>query len=296
MSLLKLRILELLDRHKQVTAVAKALNMSQPTVSFHMKKMESEWGVTLFEAKTRRIYLTNAGKMLLPFAQQIGALHAEAEAALGELKDSGRALVRIGCTDCALATLLKSDWLAETDKLGGIRVKVIKEDEQSLDRLLEANRLDLVICGQPLPDTEHMQRMKLLSSPLKLLLPTDDPLSLPGADLSMALLRHPLIEHAERSIADLMMPWMTLRQQSASPGATLDSVEWIMHAVRSGRGMAVLPECALPLHREGVASTDLPGHPKDWTLYASWKSNYWNAPLMESLVLSLQASAAASAR
>ena len=45
---------------------AKRLNLTQPTVSYHVKTLEKELGVTLFERSGSRLQLTEAGRSLLP--------------------------------------------------------------------------------------------------------------------------------------------------------------------------------------------------------------------------------------
>ncbi|MFC7561090.1 LysR family transcriptional regulator [Paenibacillus farraposensis] len=42
--------------------MAEALQIKQPTVSFHMKSLEKEMGVPLFSLQRGRIMLTEAGK------------------------------------------------------------------------------------------------------------------------------------------------------------------------------------------------------------------------------------------
>ena len=79
MSLLKMRIIVLLEKLKKVTAVAEELGMKQPTISFHMRKLEEEWGASLFEMKTGKVILTQSGKLLHHYAMQIDQIYTEAE-------------------------------------------------------------------------------------------------------------------------------------------------------------------------------------------------------------------------
>jgi len=289
MSLLKLKIIELVDRYKQVTAVADALRMKQPTISFHMKKMESDWGVKLFEARAGRIYLTTAGKTLLPYAKRIVALHAEAEAAIGELRDNERKLLRIGCTDCAAAALAGEGWLSRLAALTEARVTIAKADEEGLSRLLEAGDLDLAIAGRQPVDPERLRCVELLSSPLKLALPEDHPLGgLRGSALADRLHRYPFVEHAERSLAEHVSAWFARTGVSRVNG-TFDSVELVVQAVRDGIGLAVLPECVLSLATAKAVAADLPDRPISWTLYASWNAHEGNVELAERAARALAA-------
>ncbi|MFB9278041.1 LysR family transcriptional regulator [Cohnella cellulosilytica] len=287
MSLLKLKIVELLDRYKQVTAVADALHMKQPTISFHMKRMESDWGVKLFETRAGRIYLTEAGKTLLPYARRIAALHAEAEAAVGELRDNGRRLLRIGCTDCAMAALAGTGWLAEIGRIPDIRVNVAKENDDDLFRRLESGDLDLAIGGWQPVDPERLRSAELLVSPWKLLLPANHPLDgLSGPALAERLHRYPFVEHAERSLGELVSPWLA-RMGVSRVNVSFDSVELIAQAVRDGLGLAVLPERALPASAPRAVAADWPDRPESWTLYASWHVREGYGELAERIVRTL---------
>ena len=96
MNLLKLQILVFIEKLKKVTDVARELEMKQPTVTFHMKSLEEDLGVALFEAKRGRILLTEAGKALYPYAVKMTAMAAEARKAVQDYTDLNKGHLHIG--------------------------------------------------------------------------------------------------------------------------------------------------------------------------------------------------------
>lgn len=90
MNLLKFQIVELLDKHRKVTAVAEVLGLKQPTVTYHMKSLEQEYGVKLFEPRMDKVILTEAGRALLHYAGKINSLAAEARRTAQEYGTPGR--------------------------------------------------------------------------------------------------------------------------------------------------------------------------------------------------------------
>lgn len=56
---------------KNFNLAAEKLFLSQPTLSRHIKELEEELGVQLFERSTRRVELTECGQYFLPFAKKI---------------------------------------------------------------------------------------------------------------------------------------------------------------------------------------------------------------------------------
>ncbi|MEC3466110.1 LysR family transcriptional regulator, partial [Bacillus thuringiensis] len=62
MNLLKLEIVVLIKKYKKLTIVAEKLGVKQPTITFHIKSLEEELGVSLFELRSGRYFLTEAGE------------------------------------------------------------------------------------------------------------------------------------------------------------------------------------------------------------------------------------------
>ena len=83
-NLIKFQILEELYKSKKITAVAQALNLKQPTITFHLKAMEKEFGIKLFENRYGKIFLTEAGEALYHYAAKINALTLEAARVIKE--------------------------------------------------------------------------------------------------------------------------------------------------------------------------------------------------------------------
>lgn len=77
MNLMKLHILVLIEQYKKVTEVARELSLKQPTVTFHMKSLEEELGVTLYLSRGGRTVLSEAGKAIYPYAQQMLSLYRD---------------------------------------------------------------------------------------------------------------------------------------------------------------------------------------------------------------------------
>ncbi len=71
-------------RQKSFSRAAESIFLSQPTVSAHIKALESEIGAPLLDRSQRELALTEAGKILFRYAQQLLGCKEEALAAIQE--------------------------------------------------------------------------------------------------------------------------------------------------------------------------------------------------------------------
>ncbi len=74
MELKQLRYFLAIAEEKQITAAARRLHIAQPPLSYQLKRLEEELGVTLVRRGPRSLSLTDAGEMLRRRAEQILSL------------------------------------------------------------------------------------------------------------------------------------------------------------------------------------------------------------------------------
>src|SRR5919109_5418443 len=121
----RLRVLDAVARHGSLTAAAKVLNYSQPSVSHHLGRLEAETGAQLLQKAGRGIRLTPAGQLLADRAAEIigriDAADAELSAHVG--LTAGR--VRLAGFASAIGSLVPPGIAALTGRHPGLQISLI---------------------------------------------------------------------------------------------------------------------------------------------------------------------------
>jgi DNA-binding transcriptional LysR family regulator len=80
------------------TRAGEDVHLSQPSVSVRMRQLEEELGVKLFEQLGKRVALTEAGQLLVPYATRVIAAMRDAREAIEGLQGLERGALRIGAS------------------------------------------------------------------------------------------------------------------------------------------------------------------------------------------------------
>lgn len=129
-------------------------NISQPPLSFQIKKLEGELKVQLFKRTKRSVSLTEAGALLLPQARTILAdvQHAKDIASLAHRGEIGN--VRIGFVHSASLGYLPK--LLEPFRAENPKVEIHLDEMTVTEQLLalKKRQIDIGILRPPIPDPE----------------------------------------------------------------------------------------------------------------------------------------------
>jgi len=106
MNLRHLSVFHGIAKAGSVSAAARLLHTSQPAVSRELRTLEDRLGVALFDRLPRGMRLTDAGRMLLGYAERIFGLESAAERALRELADLEGGELSIGASNTVGTYLL----------------------------------------------------------------------------------------------------------------------------------------------------------------------------------------------
>lgn len=174
MTLRHLKIFVAVCKFKGITAAAKKLHLTQPSVSLAIKELENHYGVRLFDRIAHRIYLTESGRQFLIYATQIVSLFDGLE---NEMRLSKRAdIVRVGASITTGAYLLPQFVSDFSRQYPHISVHATIENSEKLEHRILENDIDFAIIEGPIHNTQ-LKSEKLMDDRLVLICGQGHPLA-----------------------------------------------------------------------------------------------------------------------
>lgn len=152
MDLYDLEVLRTVAREKSFSRAARALFRTQPAVSLGIRRLEKELGEILFDRSGKPPILTDAGELLLDYAERLINLREEIRPALAELRQLQRGRVRVGANETGALYLLPV--IARYRKLHPqIKVEVVRSLARNIPQELLKRNLDLGVLTYRPEDT-----------------------------------------------------------------------------------------------------------------------------------------------
>jgi DNA-binding transcriptional LysR family regulator len=137
-----------------LTQAAKALYLTQPSVSHAIKQLEDSFGITLFYRNSKGVALTQEGAILYSYIEQSQILISLAEEKMAALKNLDSGELRIGGSDSLFKHYLLPYLEDFHQKHPGIRLQLNHGTTPEIIAFLKEGRIDLGVVRMPIVDSQ----------------------------------------------------------------------------------------------------------------------------------------------
>ncbi|WP_379152048.1 LysR family transcriptional regulator [Paenibacillus sp. sgz5001063] len=223
------------------TRAAQKLDYAQSSITAQIQALETELGQPLFDRISKKIMLTDAGRRLLPYAQEISRMHTMAEVALRSETELTGAL-RIGAPESLAAFRLPGIIKEFRGRYPQVQITLKPGACWELTEFVRSGELDLVFLLQPEKEYKDIHIETLIQETMTLVAPLGHPL----LDLDEVLplhLKDVTILHTETGCTYRTLFERHLNSHGVFPDPKLEfwSIEAIKQCVMAGLGISFLP-------------------------------------------------------
>jgi LysR family transcriptional regulator, transcription activator of glutamate synthase operon len=218
------------------------LGITQPALSYQIKRLEEELGVQVFHRGPGGITPTEAGRVLLEHAHRVIASVREAHQAVRELSDGVTGEIGIGTMKCIGTYFLPQVLWEIRAKHPMVRPRILyRNSDELLDSLL-ANKLDVVVVANPPPD-DRLEYRVLFEEQLSLVSGPNHPFfGRPRVAASELRDAEFVALSPQTTTGALILEYLVSQGLAPAPAMTTDNIETVKRLVEAGMGVAFLPD------------------------------------------------------
>lgn len=280
MTVRHLRIFTEVCRTENITRASESLHMTQPAVTRAVHEIEAHYGAQLFERIGRRIYVTDAGRLLYARALHILESFDMLENELRDGDSLGR--FRIGAGAALGNTLMPQLCRSIGELYPRIRVQVTVTNGENLRAMLLGNRLDMAFLEGASAEPELVSHT-VGSSRLCLIMPPSHPLAKKGSiTLSDVARCELLLRERGSGVRSLVESSFDRAGIAVDPLWESGSTAALIGAVAAGIGLSILPKMLVgrAIERGEVVERSIEGEGFSRDIEAVWHKSKLVTPVM----------------
>lgn len=251
---------------------ARLLHITQPTVSHHIKMLEGELNLELFNRAGGKLQLTEAGRSLLPWARKLIQDSNELQEMASSLHSGVVGHLRIACSTTAGKYILPQLAARFSKRHPGVRVSILAcTPDRAIPQLMEGEANLAVVSFEP--SDEGLDRQEFFSDSITLIVPANHPLAFRRVIEPEDLLKENVIiresSSGTRRVMLTELAKFDISLDDLSVFLELGNAEAIVRTVAAGYGVSFVSTLAsaCPLDRGSVVDIAVRGLNMRRTIY-----------------------------
>ena len=233
-------------RERSFSQAAEILFLTQPAVSKRIASLEADLGATLFDRVGRQVHLTEAGRHLLPRAEQILDGVADIQRELANLSGEITGPLAMGTSHHIGLHRLPPVLRRYTDHYPEVELDIRFMSSEKICQAVEQGELELGVITLPLQPTQYLKMQTIWPDPLLIVAAVDHPLAACERISVDELIRYPAVLPTKATYTRSL-----LEQALAAGGREIrcelstDYLETLKMMASIGLGWSLLPKTML---------------------------------------------------
>ncbi|MBW9270297.1 MAG: LysR family transcriptional regulator [Candidatus Thiodiazotropha sp. (ex. Lucinisca nassula)] len=246
MEFASLRAFVQVAREGSFSNAAHGLYLTQPAVSKRVAALEQELSVRLFDRVGRQVFLTEAGRQLLPRAEQILQEMADIQRGLSNLSGEISGRLVMGTSHHIGLHRLPSVLRNFSDSYPNAELDIRFMESEKACLAVEHGELEMAVVTLPLNPIEALDSLKIWHDPLCFAVGPDHQLAQQQSTNLKQLVSHPAVLPTKGTYTrTLLEQSINDRQLNVNCTLATDYLETLKMMTSIGLGWSLLPEILL---------------------------------------------------
>ena len=150
------RIFYIVAKNGSISAAADVLFISQPAITFQIKKLEEQLGISLFTRTKHGVILTDEGKVLFDYVNNAIENIINGENALSNLKNLDSGIIRIGASTTVCRHVVMPYLEKFHELYPKIDIQIVNNVTTNLLKELRNGNLDILFLNMPMNENKDL--------------------------------------------------------------------------------------------------------------------------------------------
>lgn len=287
MTITKFKVFYWLEHFKKITAVANYLHIKQPTVSFHLKSLEKQYGVKLFYTSKGHYVLTEAGYAFYHYVKNILQQYDMLESTMTRYREGQLGLLKIGSSSVPAADLIPNVFHSFLTTHPQVQLSLEVATAPKIEQLIINHTLDCAIIMQSSSfKNDSIISLHLGEDEIVVAFPPEHPFSEIKQFHAYHLENEIIIIHKYTSSTKRLMDrWLFNEDIQFKQTIELDSVQTIKTFLQLGSYVTLISKRAIQreIEQGKLKFHALPTHLAKRELSFIRHRDHWEDPLLREL-------------
>lgn len=245
MEMQQVRYFLALARTLNFTRAAEQANVSQPALTRAIQHLEHELGGPLFHRERQNTHLSELGRVMLPYLEQIQTQAEAAKARAQAVRNVENVTLKIGVM-CTIGPAMISDLIVKfRTSHPAVTLEVTDRSSPQLLEMLSGGDLELALFGSPDELDPRFHGLPLFSERFVIAMAPDHPLASRNVLTCRETDGHAyvnranceVLEHASRELDAQGVDWHRVFSSERD--------DWVQGMIRAGLGIGFFPELSV---------------------------------------------------
>lgn len=241
-------------------AVAEKLGITQPTVTFHLKNLNKEFGLPLYFKKGKHFNLTEAGELLYRNANKMLNLIQETTDMMEDFKQSKRGTLRIGASHAPIYSILPSAFKNYMHDHPDIDIALTVDTAPCIIEKVKNRKVDIAIISEKGFNEDELQAKRLQENPLVLAMDKRHPLAQKEQISLEDVQKYRFIIHSSGSTRESIDEWRKNNFVNLDIHMESNSISSILTTIKDSNYLSLVSQSAL-FHHPSIIGKTLPDGP-----------------------------------
>lgn len=265
-------------------AVAESMNITQPTVTFHLKNLNKYYGIPLYYKKGKHFKLTEAGELLYRNTTKLLNLMQETNDVMSDFKASKRGTLKIGASHAPVYHILPEAFKSYMNNHPNIQIDLTVDTAPHIIDKLRSREIELSVISENAFYENDLKVKRFMENELMIAMDKEHPLAHKEALTMKDLEYYDFVIHSGGSTRESIDEWRRDNLVQLRARMQSNSLSSILETIKHSHYLSLISHSAIQ-HRQDIVSKKLPNGPRPRYISIVYRDDMYLTPVIQNFIL-----------